>query len=63
MPVSEHGLILSGINLEMRNPLNFHPIHRKGIICWIKKFPLQTFYRRMTYALGMGNYSGSLRNY
>jgi len=62
MPVSEHGLILSGINLEMRNPLKFPPIHRKDIICWIKKFPILTFYRRMTYALGMRNSAGSSGN-
>jgi hypothetical protein len=56
MPVSEQGLILSGINLEMRNPLNFQPIHKKRIICGIKKFPLLTFYGRMTYALGRVNF-------
>jgi len=36
MPVSEQERILSGIFLEMRNPLNFLPIYKKQVISAIK---------------------------
>jgi len=46
MSVSEQEPILSGIFLEMRNPLNFLPIYKKPVISAIK-IPVNPYSRKI----------------